>query len=339
MKKNNYSEFRPMKVQVKAGSASEKYYRQQAGLPGGVLARPRALAPGIAASPLHDLIFHGGKTVPQMQFQNLFVGGAAAWVENDITLIDRAIATAMSDVRLDNVMRQYFPGQSISCTALASRVLPGTRPPRVSEGDVELVIRQQHAAGALDGNDLATTVFNLVLPSGAVLTDAAAPTGNFAATARKPAAAAPVRRELSSLNGLGGYHGSVHVTSKITVYYSVNVFSETLPNGRENGIAVFDQPWKSVVGTLYHELNEFRTDPDVGDAIAAGNDPAGVDFLGWTSRQGEEVGDFPIFAAGSNLERVFKEVKATGKTFFLPIQFQYSNAVHGPEGPIKKPHS
>jgi hypothetical protein len=26
---------------------------------------------------------------------------------------------------------------------------------------------------------------------------------------------------------------------------------------------VFDQPWKNVLATFYHELNEARTDPDV----------------------------------------------------------------------------
>ena len=124
---------------------------------------------------------------------------------------------------------------------------------------------------------------------------------------------------------------------KVTLYYSVDVFSERMPNGRENGIAVFDRPWKNVVATLYHELNEFRTDADVDDAIAAGNDPAGVNFLGWTSRQGEEVGDFPVFTANP-LTQVFKQVKLTGKTTTIPIQFQYSNFVHGPEGPIKNPH-
>jgi hypothetical protein len=37
-------------------------------------------------------------------------------------------------------------------------------------------------------------------------------------------------------------------------------------------IVVFDQPWKNVVATFYHELNEARTDADVEDAIRAGND-------------------------------------------------------------------
>ena len=52
------------------------------------------------------------------------------------------------------------------------------------------------------------------------------------------------------------------------VYYSVDVFSERRPDGSANGIPVFRERWKNVVATLYHELQEARTDPDVEDAFA-----------------------------------------------------------------------
>ena len=80
-----------------------------------------------------------------------------------------------------------------------------------------------------------------------------------------------------------------------------------------------------------------RTDADVEDAIRAGNDPTAIRFLGWTSKQGEECGDFPVFEAGNNLDLVFKEVILTSGTGTVPVQFQYSNHVHGPEGPVKTP--
>lgn len=51
------------------------------------------------------------------------------------------------------------------------------------------------------------------------------------------------------------------------VYYAIGVYSE----GR-NGIPAFDEPWKNVVATFYHELNEARTDPDVEEAVRTGND-------------------------------------------------------------------
>lgn len=338
------SEFRPMKVQVKSGSYAETYHRSRAALPGNALPDPKSIAPGVAPSPIHDLIFHGGKTVAQMQFQNLFIGGVASWKQSDIAGIDAAISAAMTDKQLNNVAVQYFPGKTISCSAIPLQILPGAKPPVVSQGDVEALITTLHRDGKLPSSDLDVTIFNFILPSGTVLNTNAAATGNLTGAKAQSAGAqeGSVIRVASSLNGLGGYHGSVHVTSpaakKATLYYSVDVFSEFLPNGKENGIVVFDKPFKNVVATLYHELSEFRTDADVDDAIAAGNDPKGMNFLGWTSRQGEEIGDFPIFAANP-LTQVFKEVKATGKKFFIPVQFQYSNFVHGPEGPIKNPHS
>jgi len=82
------------------------------------------------------------------------------------------------------------------------------------------------------------------------------------------------------------------------------------------------------VATLYHELNEFRTDADVKDAIETRDN----DFLGWMSRGGRECGDEPI-AVAAQLDLVFQEVLVAnaGK---VPVQFMYSNTVHGPEGPI-----
>ena len=86
--------------------------------------------------------------------------------------------------------------------------------------------------------------------------------------------------EFDSLSGLGGFHGSIHVpgSNPITIYYAVGVYSENLPDGTTNGIPVLDMAWKNVVATFYHELNEARTDPDVGDARLI-NDP----HLGWYS--------------------------------------------------------
>jgi hypothetical protein len=62
-----------------------------------------------------------------------------------------------------------------------------------------------------------------------------------------------------------------------------------------SGIPAFDASWKDVFGTLYHEINEFRTDADVRDAIATGNDDG---VLGWMGAQGE-TGDQPIVGTGA----------------------------------------
>jgi hypothetical protein len=39
------------------------------------------------------------------------------------------------------------------------------------------------------------------------------------------------------------------------------------------------------------------------------------------------------------LIKVFKEVTVSDGSGTVPVQFQYSNAVHGPEGPIAAPHT
>lgn len=312
-----YPSTTPMRIQARPGSAAEAAYYQRAALPGGAWPQPKAIAPGIDPSPLDDLMFHGGKVVPQMEFQNIFLGGQASWLASDIASIDKAIQRAMNHKKLNNVMQQYFPGAALSCEMRASMVLAGNKPAQLDEPDVQAQVVALFDAGQVAKTALDSCIFNLLLPAGTVLKLGSS----------------------SSLNGLGGYHGSVHVQrggKRITLYYSANVYSDIRPNGRENGINVFDQPWKNVVGTLVHELNEFRTDADVNDAIQQGNN----DFLGWTSRRGHEVGDQPIFKAGNagDLRLVFKEVTDPPRKVHLPVQFMYSNAVHGGEGPIPRPH-
>lgn len=294
-----------MRIQARKGSYAEELYYRNSALPGGAWPMPKAIASGVSPLPLEDLIFHGGKTVPQMQYQNVYCGSAEDWLESDISSIETATASAMRDPRLNRVLEQYFPGSQVSTEPLEHLLLDEDKPSFLDEPDVQALVVRLFRAGALNSADLSTTLFNLVLPRGTLL----------------------ALGESSSLQGLGGYHGSVHLRSRTgpvtTLYYSANVFSEG-----DNGIPVFDQPWKNVVGTLYHELNEFRTDPDVSDAIQTGDN----DFLGWVSRRGHECGDEPIAVAAS-LDLVFKEVLASVGTEKIPIQFMYSNRTHGPEDP------
>jgi len=281
------------------------------------LPRPRALAPGVNPAPLHDLIFHGGKTVPQMQYKNFFIGGTASWAESDVASIDAALSAAMRARTLNNMISQYFPGSKVSCDVLDSKILEVPKPQTFGEGEAHGLVKKVFNDGHLSKVDFSSTIINFMLPKGSIL----------------------VLDDASSLHGLGGYHGSVHLKkpggNRTTIYYSVGVYSEMMSNGKENGIVVFDKPWKNVVGTFYHELHEFRTDADVDDAIKTNNN----DFLGWMSRQGQEIGDQPIFAASNDLRKVFREVKLGGaKKTSVPVQFLYSNFVHGAEGPLAKPH-
>lgn len=320
-----------MNIVAAGGTDAEKVYRDWAAV-------PEARVPGLPATPSHDLIYHGGKTIPSLTFTNFYAGGQAAWQPSDIQSIDQALAAAMSDQNLNNVMVQYFPGTQITSAFQLSSILPGTPPSLVNKTDVETIISTLVTNGRLGGFDLATSVFNIMLPSGTVLTDESAASSPGTPPAghghhRPHRGAATPKDAVDSLHGLGGYHGSVHIGQE-TIYYAVGVYSEQRPDGTRNGIPVFDMPWKNVVATFYHELNEARTDADVEDAIRAGN---GSNSLGWVSRQGEECGDFPISEART-LTQVFGEVQLADGSGSVPVQFMYSNAVHGPEGPIAKPH-
>jgi hypothetical protein len=324
------SHARPMRVFVRPGSQAERTHHAGVRAP-----RPEyeALAAGFKPTPAHDLKFRGGRTIEQLSFVNYYVGGSRSWHGHEVDAIDHALATAMADTRLNNVMRQYFGNRPIASTFLGSHFVGRTRPTTYTQASVRKSISSLFNSGRLRGFDLPSTVVNLLLPSGTILTDEGAPVRRPSDDA-PPAAGAPGLDEVSSLEGLGGYHGSIDL-SRTRVYYAVGVYSERLRDGRENGIAVFDEPWKNVVATFYHELNEARTDPDVDDAIRTGRVEG---IIGWNSEEGEECGDYPVFEAGSlrDLKLVFQEVGVAGG--FAPVQFQYSNAVHGPEGPIPSPH-
>jgi hypothetical protein len=305
---------RLMRIQARPGSLVEaRHYRY----PERAWVQPDAIVRGIPPDPSADLVFHGGKTVPQMEFQNIFLGGQASWLASDIDQINTAITMAMQDRKLNNVVVQFFDrGVNLTCDARPLRILEEAKPDQLDEPDVQQLVSRLVQQGKVSDSDLGTTIFNLLLPPGTVL----------------------ALDQDNSLGGLGGYHGSVHFQHNgrsQTAYYSADVFSQTLPGGQANGIPAFDASWKDVVGTLYHEMNEFRTDADVRDAIASGNDDG---VLGWMGAQGE-IGDQPIAMAGQlgHLQRVFQEVQSSTGGRRLPVQFLYSNAVHGGEGPIDQP--
>jgi hypothetical protein len=112
----------------------------------------------------------------------------------------------------------------------------------------------------------------------------------------------------------------------------VGAYSERHTDGSENGIAVFHDAWKNLVATFYHELQEARTDPDVGDVHLVSDEH----LLGWYSmirEFGGEIGDTPINeAAGLRkpIESVFKEIALSDASGTVPIQLMYSNVDHGP---------
>ena len=262
---------RPMNIYVSRGSRAEDKYRALGGVPG---LEPEVIVPGVPPTPSHDLLFHGGKTIPNLTFTNFYIGGDT-WPQSDIQNIDRALAAAMGDPSLNNVMAQYFSGTPTSVFG-PSQKLPGPAPARVSQGDVERLMSDLSGQGKLAGFDLSSTVFNLILPRGTILNDNAQPGGTQGvpqAESRRPGV--PHEEEADSLHGLGGYHGSVQIRGT-TVYYAVGVYSE-VSGGQANGIPVFGHAFPAgggpVVGQGLHDPLIDQRQALSGNAFGVEGDP------------------------------------------------------------------
>lgn len=312
----------PLRVYVKPGSKAEqacRNYAAQKKVPAKHPPRDEAIAAGFHPRPALDLHDHGGKIIRDLVFTNFYVG-ASGWDQNDIQQIDEKLAKAMADRRLNNVIIQYFRGtNAISSTFKPSTRLTGNPPDTMSQADIEALVTQLHAEGKLNGFDFGNTVFNFMLPPNTVLT---IDDGSDDDAPARHASRGETDEKASSLEGLGGFHGGVHIGGA-TLYYAVGVYSQG-----NNGIDAFGVPWKNVVATFYHELNEARTDADVEDNQVA-----------WVNNEnpGEEIGDIPMTLAGNDLSKVMVEVPLTDGSGTVPIQLMWSNGAHGPEGPIDNP--
>jgi hypothetical protein len=286
------------------------------------------IAAGFEPRPDLDLTFRGGRTIVDLVFVNRYLGGKAAWDDRDRQAIDRALSAVMRAPGLQGIIQQYFD-EPISSTMLPSDYVEGALRHRFTKADVERTAVSLFRDGVLGDADPANAIVNLMLPRGTMLVDdedaaEEGEEGEEGERKRRVQAVLVEDEAADSLHGLGGFHGSVHVGHQ-TVYYSVGVYSEG-----GNGIVAFDEPWKNVVATFYHELNEFQTDPDVEDVIRTGDES----LLGWYSTRGGEIGDIPMTLAGRDLSLVMQEVElADGDVD--PVQLQWSNREHGPERPIQ----
>jgi hypothetical protein len=207
----------------------------------------------------------------------------------DIANIDQSLAAGMSDPTLNNVIQQYFQGP-ITSTSLPSRRSDAPVDATYTRDSVSRTLDQLYSSGQLAAVDFPNVVINLLLPPGTILdTTAAGGVGDL-------------DDKDSSLQGLGGYHGSHVAPDGTVIYFAAAVYSQQT-NSQTNGIPVWPDSWKNVVATLYHELNEARTDADVEEAMRRNND----NLLGWYSQSGGEIGDIPINEAGNDLHSVFVE--------------------------------
>ena len=300
---------------------------------------------GDGPTPHYELRYRGGRIIRDLSYVNLYVSGDTEWSEADVTRIDRSLSAAMRDEHLNNVLLQYFNNQPISANALPSHPLVGYTPDTVTRGDIQNYVTYLHQQGFLRTYDLKNTVFNFLLPPGTVLT-----TDNVAAnslrddirssveaSSSESPNSAPASDDVDSLAGLGGYHGSVVIAGGGRIYFSVDVYSERHADGSSNGIPVFEEPWKNIVATLYHQLLEVRTDPDVEDALRDPLNPNVDRYFGWVSDSGHEIGDLPL-QQNVPITNVIREVPLADGGGLVPVQLPHSNVARGPEGPIPNPH-
>ncbi len=300
---------------------------------------------GVSTS-YEDLKYRGGRTIPHLRYVNLYISGDTEWTEANVTRVDRSLSAAMQDRNLNNVLLQYFNNQQITATALPSHPLVGYTPSKVTRGDIQNYAAYLHQRGYLRSYDLKNTVFNFLLPPGTLLaTDSQAANSQRESSDTYSQSIDSVSRstasnldDADSLSGLAGYHGSVVIANGGRIYFAVATYSEQLPNGGSNGIPVFEEPWKNVVATLYHQLIEVRTDPDVEDALRDPLNPNARRSLGWVTDSGLEIGDLPL-QNNLPLTDIIKEVPLADGSGMVPVQLPHSNAVRGPEGPISQPHS
>jgi hypothetical protein len=294
---------------------------------------PEALAAGFPPQPSLDMTFFGGKTIADLVFVNNYLGGEGAWDAADIASIDAALAKAMSDSGLQSVIAQYYPQAVISSHMLPSVILPDLAPATIFKDQVEALAARIFSDGGIGDTDPGSTVVNIMLPRGVVLTDGFSPgfqppAGTEAEHERRLDGVLKLDddEDADSRHGLGGYHGSTHVNGT-TVYYAVGVYSE-----HGNGIPAFSQSWKNVVATFYHELNEARTDPDVEDANRTGD----LSKVGWYANveRGGEIGDIPMNEAGAHLSLVFKEIDLADGSGAVPVQLMWSNEDDGPASQV-----
>src|SRR5256886_2848491 len=217
---------------------------------------------------------------------------------------------------------------------LPSMVLPGSAPgrdlqgPGGSGGGVDLPARRPRRRRHGQHGDQHPAAARRRL-GGRLLAGFRPPPGQEAEPERRQHAVVTVGdQDADSRHGLGGYHGSARVTPCNTAYYAVGVYSEA-----GNGIPIFDQPWKNVAATIYHQLNEARTDPDVDDVTRTGDSTR----LGWYSAKGGEIGDIPVKEAGTSLALVFREVDLADGSGAVPVQLMWSNKAEAPPPPIAQP--
>jgi hypothetical protein len=307
MTTEEHRSFRPLNVQAHSNSGAWLPNQKWLAQPTNASFIEDQIAPGFKPKAKYDLAFFGGTTIADLVVQCFFVDPHNTWTAAEKSATEQALSAAMSDSNLNSIVGQYFQ-TPISSKVLASTTLNAATMTTCHQNDIEHVVTTLHDNKTLQG-DFTSTAFCFLLPQGVRLLDAQGD---------------------DSYNGLGGYHGSV-VCGADTIYYAAGVYSDTAES-IVNGIPFFKDPWKNVVATFYHELNELRTDADVELSNATGKMK---NVLGWYSSHYGEIGDIPMHEAGQHLDKVMKEVPLANGQGTVPVQLMYSNRDHGPAAVVE----
>lgn len=248
--------------------------------------------------------------------------------------IDVAIAAAVLDADLNKILSQYLFEKPVIATPLPSEVLANDArglSPNVpfNESDIRRIVNSLARDGSLDGLDLEITALNIVLPRGMTLEiigidGAECPVGTILMQG--------VPDDSPNYStGTAGYHGTVPIVlkgQKVEVLYSVVVWSDG-----SIGIPVPGwEGWENIAATLYHELQEIRTNPYVDCAVRTGE----VKYVGWNSEPIEgpdghdfrEIADLPLLIHHDAQHEAFMRVSvmaADGTMMAVPIQRLWCN--------------
>jgi hypothetical protein len=176
------------------------------------------IAHGFTPEPALDLQQGPGRTLVDLQFKNCYLGN---WVDTDMTSIDGALSGALTDPHLNDVIQQYFfPPITTHCLGSTLRgdssLMPGSTFDRDS-------VHRTLSTIDMSGINVSNTVICLYLPPGVIL-DTHSLMGVGDEKDEKD----------SSLQGLGGYHGSADINGS-EVLFAIAVYSQAI-DGQINGI-------------------------------------------------------------------------------------------------------
>jgi hypothetical protein len=268
------------------------------------------LAQTAAAPPAH-LTYNGGKILTHPKVVNIYLG--SYWNSTTQGKKDAAHQNAFAkDIVKNNsytsVWAQYGVGKG--SFGGSDVVKTTTHPKVVGEDQIRNIVKQQLAADKVVKSD-GQTIYTVYLPPGTVLKTADG---------------------TSSLEGLGGYHGSFKGADGKPVYYAAIVYGKG-----KNGIDFNGNPEDAASIVASHEWTEAATDPDVDDVI---NGAPQQGHLGWYDDSNGEIGDIAI-----NLSTDPKLRDVWGRLDGFATQKEWSNVDGRTElgakhpGPVVKPHA